>query len=433
MRKLPDVYTFVPAIPPHPAIFEGHLADTRRYQKMAEYSWAQAFPSSIWGSDKTLLDVTFAGSSVSTQSPPLSLLSTPERSIISAPSLPSSSATSAGPSSPSHGPSRSASRSSRTKPYSVPVKQAKQEVRNKFLFVDSPLAPKPITSWQQAAEIIGSRFNHSQAGRPNINRGYVLPEPALFLTQKDHDTTQSFFATYLRTQQALLYRITKLGAYESLKTPTQWRTLLGIGRHAEGRQNSRAADNRRTMREIINAVNSDGQSGLNIDLDNLQAVVPSWKGLQYPNDIPAVICQQILLEISCISFSEELLMADWFFYEVTDEIEEGEDELAATSRQDRNMKVLNAIPGLMNDGEMGFGSQDLIRRRRSLQGLHNIMSGWTRTARMSHVSTSMVSRLQDSVTLTSAELEDIEFHLAYHYIISFADFFKRAPVLPTIL
>ncbi|KAJ3751683.1 hypothetical protein EV360DRAFT_89480 [Lentinula raphanica] len=179
-------------------------------------------------------------SSVSTQSPPLSLLSTPERSIIPGPSLPSSSAMSAGPSSPSHGPSRSASHSSRTKPYSVPVKQAKQEVRNKFLFVDSPLAPKPITPWQQAAEIIGSRFNHSQAGHPNINRGY-----------------------------ALLYRITKLGAYESLKTPTQWRTLLGIGRHAEGRQNSRAADNRRTMREIINAVNSDGQSGLNIDLDNL--------------------------------------------------------------------------------------------------------------------------------------------------------------------
>ncbi|KAJ3725284.1 hypothetical protein C8R42DRAFT_640173 [Lentinula raphanica] len=421
------LYRLRPCNTPHPIVFEGHLADTRRYQKMAEYSWAQAFPSSIWGSDKLLLDVTFEGSSVSTHAPPLSPLSTPD------PSLPSSSATSAGPSSPSHGPSRSASRSSRTKPYSVPVKKAKQEVRNKFLFVDSPLAPKPITPWQQAAEIIGSRFNHSQAGRPNINRGYVLPEPALFLTQKDHGTTQSFFATYLRTRQALLYRITKLGAYESLKTATQWRTLLSIGRHAEGRQNSRAADNRRTMREIINAVNSDGQSGLNIDMDNLQAVVPSWKGRQYPTDIPADICQQVLLEISCISFSEELLMANWFFYEVSDEIEEGEDELAATSRQDRNMKVLSAVPGLMNAGEMGFGSQDLLLRRKSLQGLNNIMSGWSRTARMSTVSSSIVSRLQESAALTSAELEDIEFHLAYHYIISFADFFKRAPVLPTIL
>ncbi|KAJ3714697.1 hypothetical protein C8R42DRAFT_542229, partial [Lentinula raphanica] len=175
--------------------------------------------------------------------------------------------------------------------------------------------PKPITPWQQAAEVIGSRFNHSQMGRPNVNRGYVLPEPALFLTPKDNTTTQSYFATYLRTRQALLYRITKLGGYESLKTPTQWRTLLGIGRHAEGRQDSRAADNRRTMREIINAVNADGQSGLNIDLNNLQAVVPAWNGQQYTDTIPANICQEILHEISCISFSEELLMADRFFYE----------------------------------------------------------------------------------------------------------------------
>ncbi|KAJ3830815.1 hypothetical protein F5878DRAFT_648196, partial [Lentinula raphanica] len=232
---------------------------------------------------------------------------------------------------------------------------------------------------------------------------------------------------------ALLYRITKLGGYESLKTPTQWRTLLGIGRHAEGRQDSRAADNRRTMREIINAVNADGQSGLNIDLNNLQAVVPAWNGQQYTDTIPANICQEILHEISCISFSEELLMADRFFYQLTDEIEEGEDELAATSRQDRNLKVLGSIPGLIDGGEIGFGSQNPHLRCHALQGLYKIMSGWTRTSRMSSVSASVVSHLQDSVALTLTELEDIEYHLAYHYIISFADFFKRAPVLPSLL
>ncbi|KAJ3710903.1 hypothetical protein DFJ43DRAFT_1044488 [Lentinula guzmanii] len=95
----------------------------------------------------------------------------------------------------------------------------------------SAVMPIPVLSWAEASECIGQRFNHSQAGWPNVNQGYVLPEPALFVTQKDDATSQHFFANYLRVRKALLYRIDKCGILNALLSPAQWRTLLGLNLH----------------------------------------------------------------------------------------------------------------------------------------------------------------------------------------------------------
>lgn len=159
----------------------------------------------------------------------------------------------------------------------------------------------------------------------------------------------------------------------------------------------------------------------------------SWNGQQFPDQIPDNVACEVFSEIFRVSFTEELLMADRYLYELReDDREDGElgSDLDASSREERNLKVMSAIPGMLDGGDLGFGSADLALRQRSLYGLYRVMSGWTRVAAMAFSSIRVAERLGGPATLSLGKIEDAELHVAYHYIISFAGFFKRAPVLP---
>lgn len=126
-------------------------------------------------------------------------------------------------------------------------------------------------------------------------------------------------------------------------------------------------------------------------------------------------------------------MADRYLYELKpDNSEDGEvfDELDASSREERNLKIMGAIPGMLDGGDLEFGSTDDFLRQQSLYGLHRVMRGWTRRPSMALSSLKIVERLQGPTILALDEIDDAEYHVAYHYIRCFAEFFKRAPVLP---
>lgn len=126
-------------------------------------------------------------------------------------------------------------------------------------------------------------------------------------------------------------------------------------------------------------------------------------------------------------------MADRYFYELKPEDrEDGElaDELDAYSREERNLKVMGAIPGMLEGSDLGFGSGDDRLRQRSLHGLHRVMRGWSRSRAMPASSFRIAEGLEGPTIIPLDEIEEAEYHVAFHYIRSFADFFKRAPVLP---
>ena len=76
--------------------------------------------------------------------------------------------------------------------------------------------------------------------------------------------------------------------------------------------------------------------------------------------IPDDIAREVLREIFVESFCAELLSADIYFYEIKADIRDGElDNLEVTSRDEQNLKILNAIPELLDGPSLGLG----LRRR----------------------------------------------------------------------
>ncbi|KAE9385828.1 hypothetical protein BT96DRAFT_949558 [Gymnopus androsaceus JB14] len=245
IRTLPPQYSFDDSTPLRPILYSSLLNDLSRYKAMGRYSWSQAFPSSVWGLILLLLVC------------PMCLVQ-----------------------------------------HHVNPKSNKVEPRNKFKDPVSPLLPHAICAWAEASTLVGRDFNHAQPARPGVLRGYVLPEPALFVTQKD-DTMQEYLRMYLK-----LWELRK--------------------------------------------VNEDQTSSFNIDLSNIRSVVATWNGQKMPGRIPDNVAHDVFYEIFRVSFTQELLMADQYLYEVKPDEHEHEElanELDASLCEECNLKVMGAIPG----------------------------------------------------------------------------------------
>ncbi|KAJ3833072.1 hypothetical protein F5878DRAFT_665976 [Lentinula raphanica] len=421
LPRLFDVITkavsFEDENPPHRIIYSGSLHSCEHYQLMADYTGKIAFPPSIF--DSTLPSSSITGSSL-----------TP---------------TATGPSSTGQSslvrmtPSTSSSES-RSTPYSRPKKIRSKSVpsthsRNKFEQVESSLLPPGIITWAQASSDVGKEFDHEQPPREGISRGYPLPD-AVMLANLSEATRQGFLSMYLKLRELLHYRIRKLGTTASFMSNEDWRKLLGLEylRSKEGTQAAKARQTLVKMLESLTCKNNSGGPAVEIDLSNLKNIIPQWKGQQYPNNIPDAICTEILDEIIRISFKTELLAADRYLFDPKPNIEEGLEEgevvyeLGGMSHAQRLDKIV-AIPGLVT-GNMGFGSPNRSNRQEAVYNLYCIMQGWGFgygvSSKLEHVVQSLRPDREPSVS----EIDTAEYHVAYHYISVFADYFKRAPTIP---
>ncbi|KAE9389431.1 hypothetical protein BT96DRAFT_1003241 [Gymnopus androsaceus JB14] len=102
------------------------------------------------------------------------------------------------------------------------------------------------------------------------------------------------------------------------------------------------------MAKELRKVNEDQTSGFNIDISNIGSVVATWNGQKMPGRIPDNVVHDVFYEIFWVSFTQELLMADRYLYEVKPDEHEDEElanELDASLHEERNLKVMGAIPG----------------------------------------------------------------------------------------
>lgn len=224
------------------------------YRAMADFSWSIAFPASVWGVDKAVAGVSYDSHSVD--------------QVRYAPS--SSAVSVSGPLSLS-GPSRTTRGASQSRMHSTPCTHlfllltqfllilqsvldqkskgnSKQEHRNKFYEVVSPIMPQSIRAWAQAARAVGEDFNQDQPAREGVNRGYVLPEPALFANHQDDKACQCYLGTYLKLRDILLYQLKKHGSLAVLRSPAEWRMLLGLELHGKRSDTKTAASRRNALK-----------------------------------------------------------------------------------------------------------------------------------------------------------------------------------------
>lgn len=262
------------------------------------------------------------------------------------------------------------------------------------------------------------------------------------------------YKTYLKVREVLHYDILTRGAHNCLRSPPDWRRMMGLelfGQKSKSDNETRESRLRKKLRVDLQNVASSAPAlsivsasfcasvsithaaSQSFDSSNLTTTSPAWKGKIYESLLPDDICREILEEIFRLSFKYEFLLLDRYLYDVRprDLIpEEGEvvSDLDASTREERNIKVIGAM--MLDTEILGFTAGDINTRREAYLGFYNVMKNWNhyRTSPMSDSIHRHAEQLTGSLTLV--ELNSIEYYLAYYYISSFAKFFKRPPILP---
>lgn len=103
--------------------------------------------------------------------------------------------------------------------------------RNKFLEPNSPIMPHAFPQWIKAAESASAKFKLSEYPRTGVNRGYVLPEPAVFANHKNETSRQQYFLTYLKVREVFIAAISLLGPVVCQRSPKDWRRLVSLELH----------------------------------------------------------------------------------------------------------------------------------------------------------------------------------------------------------
>lgn len=106
--------------------------------------------------------------------------------------------------------------------------------------VVSPIMPYLSSNWKDASKNVSKKFDLDMQPRKGVNRGYILPEPALFASHESEVSRRFYFRTYLKLRPILLYAIKILGPLICQKKPEQWRTYLGLELHG-AKSDTRAA------------------------------------------------------------------------------------------------------------------------------------------------------------------------------------------------
>lgn len=246
-RTLPGYLCFVDAVPANPTIYTGVIrASLERYRLMADSIWNIAFPAAVFGPD-VVSNVSYDSQSNRPDEvihPPSNTSVVHSRSSSRTSTASTSAHTSSSPS--------TSSRASGKRKAEAP------ERRNKFFPVESPIMPVEIESWVTASKTIGKTFDNNQPERPGVSRKYVLPEPSLFAGHSDEGARQAMLKTFLKVREVLFYDISTRGTLNCLKSPQDWRRMMGLELHGQksGKETRESRMRKKLRVDLQNAASS---------------------------------------------------------------------------------------------------------------------------------------------------------------------------------
>lgn len=143
----------------------------------------------------------------------------------------------------------------------------------------------------------------------------------------------------------------------------------------------------------------------------------------------------MLAEIFALSFKWEVQLADRCFYKLKPEGFDvpGEvvsfDELDASSYEDHAVKVREWMPGFIGGSDLGFGSFYPAKRQKATYALFRVMLGWWYMPSISREDKEKVYKLAPGMMPSEVELNHGEYIVARHYVLSFLEYFQRAPII----
>ncbi|KAE9389076.1 hypothetical protein BT96DRAFT_1003610 [Gymnopus androsaceus JB14] len=225
--------------------------------------------------------------------------------------------------------------------------------------------PTSIHSWVSASKMIGQFFNNSQPQHQGVPHDYILPEPALFANHKVESSHQAFFKMYLKVHEVLLYDIATCGVIACLRSPKDWRRMLGLELFGQKDTGSLESNKQKRLHANLQSAAS-ASSGPNISMDfdisNLNSIVPAWKDKKYEGSIPDDVYREVLEEI--------------FLKSRDSEEEEVLNDLDASMHEERNIKVIGAV--ILDTDVLGVASTSVDTRQNAFYDLFKVMNGWTK-------------------------------------------------------
>jgi hypothetical protein len=181
--------------------------------------------------------------------------------------------------------------------------------RDKFLPLESPLAPFSISVWNTALQAVDRSpsclFSESASNHLGC---YAFPDPGLFITPVTNEKKSRFIGTWLRVRDAWILCVVD---GESLAMSGQhWRDLLATDFDVYSASGDTKAATRR--RKILEKLKPKSKYSPEVKTRSVVGEPLSWQGKHYlPGVLPAEgIVREILWELFELNFTHELLALD---------------------------------------------------------------------------------------------------------------------------
>ncbi|KAF9065616.1 hypothetical protein BDP27DRAFT_1424702 [Rhodocollybia butyracea] len=284
---------------------------------------------------------------------------------------------------------------------------------------------------KDASKNVSKKFSLDMLPCPGVNRGYILPEPAVLAGHENEFSRTQYFRTYVKLRPLLLYSLRMVGPLLCQKKAANWRIYLGLEVHGGERSDTCTAAARAEVCNQLNEIAQRMGNGFSVNsLGDLESITASWNGREYTGALPDNVQREVLNEIFNISFRYEVLLLDRYLYKLLPSSEEGEilDEYDTCTREQCNVVIEAAL--FSNGPSSTFSSRDPAVRQAALYSFFRIMRGWTAPTPMVQETVEDGQGLAPGHACSAGDLDSIKYYLAYFYIFSFAECFHRAPLLP---
>ncbi|KAI0712367.1 hypothetical protein C8Q76DRAFT_600348, partial [Earliella scabrosa] len=287
--------------------------------------------------------------------------------------------------------------------------------RDKFEEVDHPWMPKALRGWRRAIDAL----DRSGPPKPQVLRGYWIPEPALILGPRDPHRMQRYIMNWLRIRHIWLYllRIPNSGTYQV--APQSWRSFLNNPIDDPKEQ----SDTRSSQRaQVITKLLNDAFPNHAFDFTTDAPV--SWHNYSFTS-ISDDVAPLILWEMFDLGFRYELLAVDQYLRPRRSRRDEAarEDDLSRIFPT----HTIHALSSLPTEHSAGLSAPLPQRRVQSLNAFREILSYWPGCP------ADILNAKPLLGTESTEEIESVEFSLATFYVTNFFDLFARAPLLPHLL
>lgn len=296
--------------------------------------------------------------------------------------------------------------------------------RNKFLALNSTLAPFSIPAWRAGLQAVDqSPYLLVETSKTSKHFGhYVFPDPGLFVSPASDDKKARFIESWLRIREAWLMRV--MDETSLAMSSQNWRDLLTTDFSVvQARSDTKAAKRRQQILAMLTP-----KSKLFLDIKTRSTAGESflWQGSKYtPGVLPADhIVRGVLWELYQLNFAYELLSLDRRACSTLDT----SDNLTLMQRQTLVSECFSVDPflsGLLPDRNCGLAADDIEERLIFILPLVRIMQSWK--GNKPPIFDLAEKSYQEIPRSQATELEEVA---VKYYSQQFFNYFGRAALVP---